>query len=440
MTKKSQKKSSKGVTLDLNTFLTTPAQGEFNWAEEMEEQPTTTTSTSSGGLTLEELRASSSAGDNTRGGYSKGGFGYSARQESNFSREIGSTESKVKPPSFFSEGAPQKPKTSQFESSSSFREERRERKQHPQHELPTEKPFVAFIGNLNYDVTKEDLQEFFGTCHPINVSIPRDKETHKIKGYGYVEFDTVEDLKSALELNGENVLDRAIKIDIAAPETASKVTVSNRDNFRQNREGGFRQQQHRPRDDFEERRQPPSIADKSDNWRSGGDDLGDINPFGNSKKKAPTRKPNQQQENASPFGSFNRKPKEGSDETKPVQEKSKPSPFGEGKAWEPKEKDLQGPNLDIYTSKKPKERTEKKEHVEKKEGGEDKDFSGFQTATSKPRGGRRYAQQGTRGGFTKKRGGANSSSRTNDHNAEEAEGEHTESNNPYAALSEQTDE
>ena len=41
------------------------------------------------------------------------------------------------------------------------------------------------------------------------------KETNKAKGFGYVVFQDLDSLKRAVELNGENLLDRPLRIDVA---------------------------------------------------------------------------------------------------------------------------------------------------------------------------------------------------------------------------------
>ena len=61
------------------------------------------------------------------------------------------------------------------------------------------------MGNLAYSVTEEDISDFFrdNQVNCLNVRIPRDPSTDTIKGFGYAEFDTVDDLKKALSLNGQ---------------------------------------------------------------------------------------------------------------------------------------------------------------------------------------------------------------------------------------------
>ena len=51
----------------------------------------------------------------------------------------------------------------------------------------------VFVGNLDYDTTKEDIQEHFSRCGDVlNVHLATFEDSGKCKGYGWVEFDTVE--------------------------------------------------------------------------------------------------------------------------------------------------------------------------------------------------------------------------------------------------------
>jgi hypothetical protein len=78
-------------------------------------------------------------------------------------------------------------------------------------------PYTAYIGNLPYEVTEDSVIDFFAEAEVecTSVRIPRDADTDRIKGFGYAEFMTVPDLKAALELSGEKLDSRPIRIDLA---------------------------------------------------------------------------------------------------------------------------------------------------------------------------------------------------------------------------------
>ncbi|KAL2864535.1 translation initiation factor 4B [Aspergillus lucknowensis] len=83
--------------------------------------------------------------------------------------------------------------------------------------LPTQPPYTAHIGNLSFDATSDDISELFAECGVTNVRIVEDKLTKSPKGFGYVEFETVDGLKKALDLSGATLQGRAIRISIAEP-------------------------------------------------------------------------------------------------------------------------------------------------------------------------------------------------------------------------------
>ncbi|KAB8260680.1 hypothetical protein BDV32DRAFT_44239 [Aspergillus pseudonomiae] len=83
--------------------------------------------------------------------------------------------------------------------------------------LPTQPPYTAHVGNLSFDATSADISDLFVDCAVTNVRIVEDKLTKAPKGFGYVEFETVDGLKKALDLSGATLQGRAIRVSIAEP-------------------------------------------------------------------------------------------------------------------------------------------------------------------------------------------------------------------------------
>lgn len=83
--------------------------------------------------------------------------------------------------------------------------------------MPTEPPYTAHIGNLSFDASSTDVSELFADCEVTNVRIVEDKLNHTPKGFGYVEFASVEGLKKALEFTGTSLQGRGIRVSIAEP-------------------------------------------------------------------------------------------------------------------------------------------------------------------------------------------------------------------------------
>jgi translation initiation factor 4H len=84
--------------------------------------------------------------------------------------------------------------------------------------LPTEPPFLAFVGNLPQGVVQGDVIQIFSKLTVKNVRLVKDKETDQFKGFCYVEFETLQELEEAVSLDGRIVLDnnpQPLRIDIA---------------------------------------------------------------------------------------------------------------------------------------------------------------------------------------------------------------------------------
>ncbi|KAG8179793.1 hypothetical protein JTE90_002831 [Oedothorax gibbosus] len=82
--------------------------------------------------------------------------------------------------------------------------------------VPSNPPFTAFLGNLPYDVSEDDIVFFFRQLEVKNVRLPRENgEKGRIRGFGYAEFNNRQDLIQALALNNESMKNRALKISLA---------------------------------------------------------------------------------------------------------------------------------------------------------------------------------------------------------------------------------
>jgi RNA recognition motif-containing protein len=83
----------------------------------------------------------------------------------------------------------------------------------------------VYVGNLNYETTKEDLQELFGQAgRSISwVKLVNDKVTGKPTGYGFIEFGTVEDAADAVKaFDGCQFHGRTLKVSLARPRQQTR--------------------------------------------------------------------------------------------------------------------------------------------------------------------------------------------------------------------------
>jgi RNA recognition motif-containing protein len=77
-----------------------------------------------------------------------------------------------------------------------------------------------YVSNLGFNVQDEDLKEFFTPYGEVtSAKIIMDKETHKSRGFGFVEMPDNEASKKAIaELDGATVEGRTIKVMEARPK------------------------------------------------------------------------------------------------------------------------------------------------------------------------------------------------------------------------------
>ncbi|CAH0713834.1 unnamed protein product, partial [Brenthis ino] len=130
--------------------------------------------------------------------------------------------------------------------------------------LPSEPPYKAYVGNLPSGIIQGDINRIFPNLSIKNVRLVMDKETDKFKGFCYVEFEYLDDLIKAIELNGAlNVDGNIIKIDVAEEKRNDRgggFDRGRRDGGREGREGrgGFRREGRGTYDHFDaqERRAP----------------------------------------------------------------------------------------------------------------------------------------------------------------------------------------
>ncbi|KAI0313177.1 hypothetical protein OF83DRAFT_1142553 [Amylostereum chailletii] len=82
--------------------------------------------------------------------------------------------------------------------------------------LPTQPPYTAFIGNMAFDLTEADLEGFFSGLTVKSAKVIKDRDDRP-KGFGYVEFGELDDLKKALEKSGDSLSGRTIRVSVAEP-------------------------------------------------------------------------------------------------------------------------------------------------------------------------------------------------------------------------------
>ncbi|MEB3181450.1 MAG: RNA-binding protein [Nostocaceae cyanobacterium] len=76
-----------------------------------------------------------------------------------------------------------------------------------------------YVGNLSYKVTQEELTEVFADYGTVKrVQLPTDRETGRLRGFGFVEMETDDAENAAIEaLDGAEWMGRVIKVNKAKP-------------------------------------------------------------------------------------------------------------------------------------------------------------------------------------------------------------------------------
>ena len=76
-----------------------------------------------------------------------------------------------------------------------------------------------YVGNLSYEINKEDLTEVFTEYGTVQrVHLPTDRDTGRLRGFAFVEMKTEAEEDKAIEaLDGAEWMDRELKVNKARP-------------------------------------------------------------------------------------------------------------------------------------------------------------------------------------------------------------------------------
>ena len=77
----------------------------------------------------------------------------------------------------------------------------------------------VYVGNLSYDVTREDLNAVFAEYGTVKrVTLPTDRETGRVRGFAFVDLSTEEEEDAAIEaLDGAEWMGRDMRVNKAKP-------------------------------------------------------------------------------------------------------------------------------------------------------------------------------------------------------------------------------
>lgn len=79
-----------------------------------------------------------------------------------------------------------------------------------------------FVGNLATETTDAQIRELFGTVGAVTpCEFIKDRETGRLKGFGFVEMGSLEAANTArAQFNGHELNGQALKVDSAKPRGA----------------------------------------------------------------------------------------------------------------------------------------------------------------------------------------------------------------------------
>lgn len=83
-----------------------------------------------------------------------------------------------------------------------------------------------FVGGIAYDVTSEDLSEYFSQFGDVaQAQVKYDRNTGRSRGFAFVEFTTGEACRAALNAREQNVKGKMVEVKPAKSRENKKVFV-----------------------------------------------------------------------------------------------------------------------------------------------------------------------------------------------------------------------
>ena len=85
-----------------------------------------------------------------------------------------------------------------------------------------------YVGNIPYEVSKEDLSNIFAEYGTVTrVYLPLDRETGRVRGFGFVEMSSETEEEAAIEtLDGAEWMGRTLRVNEAKPRENNRSSRS----------------------------------------------------------------------------------------------------------------------------------------------------------------------------------------------------------------------
>ncbi|MEH1852335.1 MAG: RNA-binding protein [Nostoc sp.] len=90
-----------------------------------------------------------------------------------------------------------------------------------------------YVGNLSYEVKEDDLRQIFAEYGTVkNVQLPIDRETGRVRGFGFVELESDAQEQAAIDaLDNAEWMGRNLKVNKAKPKTDGGSSGGRRGNY-----------------------------------------------------------------------------------------------------------------------------------------------------------------------------------------------------------------
>lgn len=79
-----------------------------------------------------------------------------------------------------------------------------------------------YVGNLSFTTTNDSLRAAFSKAgNVVTADVVMDRQTNRSRGFGFVEMETEDEAKKAIEMyNGKDLDGRTVRVNIAQPKAA----------------------------------------------------------------------------------------------------------------------------------------------------------------------------------------------------------------------------
>jgi RNA recognition motif-containing protein len=86
-----------------------------------------------------------------------------------------------------------------------------------------------YVGNLAYEITEDNLRSLLSKAGTVtSVDLIKDRDTGRSKGFAFVEMSSQSEAEQVIkDLNGKNVGNREIKVNLARPPKDRNRSSSN---------------------------------------------------------------------------------------------------------------------------------------------------------------------------------------------------------------------